>query len=143
MRQNKRKTTFKSITENETENVNGNQNNNEIEQNNNFDINFTASKQKLRKIPNYELYLKVMKNEKNCLFTKEDEYNFVQFIKSADYNITDFTRKNYQKLSNHELALVILHYILQKDKEQITNMMGISDEAFRSMKFRVDKKRII
>ena len=141
--QNKRKTTFKSITENETENVNGNQNNNEIEQNNNFDINFTASKQKLRKIPNYELYLKVMKNGKNCLFTKEDEYNFVQFIKSADYNITDFINNNYQKLSNHELALVILHYILQKDKEQITNMMGISDEAFRSMKSRVDKKRII
>lgn len=109
----------------------------------NITIKFSASKQKLKKLPDYELYLKVMSNEKNCISEKDNEYKFVQFIKSADYNITDFTRKNYQKLSNHELALVILHYILQKDKEQITNMMGISDEAFRSMKSRVDKKRII
>lgn len=88
-----------------------------------------------------EVFFNVIKtNECISQWSKVDREFFLGYYKSIDLEFKDMIDNEYDSLSiNSELLLMLQK--LGKNKQEIIDIMGFSDQAYRSLKSRTDRAK--
>lgn len=91
-----------------------------------------------------ELILEKIKNNENVSqLSKDDRLLFVRYYQTIASDFFEQLEKqySYKNLSVNALIILILQH-LGKDKQSITDILKISDQAFRSHKSRINSQKI-
>lgn len=86
------------------------------------------------------LYQRLTTNESISQWTKDERDILVEYYYSQNPDFEREISNNYDKLPTNSVILLILQKI-GKSKTEIMDIMGFSDQAFRSLKSRTDKAR--
>ena len=103
---------------------------------------YPLADEKLKILPYYYLYENVQANISHTLHKKSNEKKFITLYSILEPSFIKYINQSYQNLSEHEMVFLILLH-LGKDKSQIIDIMGFTDNAFRTLKSRIDDKRTI
>ena len=84
------------------------------------------------------LYDQIVENGTTVTWTKEDYNCFVDFYKAKDFaSYSKIVRKHHPKTVHNTLFLIL--YEIGKDDKDVRHIMGITQEAIRSTRFRINK----
>ena len=84
------------------------------------------------------LYDQIVENGTTVTWTKEDYNCFVDFYKAKDFaSYSKIVRKHHPKTVHNTLFLIL--YEIGKDDKDVRRIMGITQEAIRSTRFRINK----
>jgi len=84
------------------------------------------------------LYDQIVENGTTVTWTKEDYHCFVDFYKAKDFaSYSKIVRKHHPKTVHNTLFLIL--YEIGKDDKDVRHIMGITQEAIRSTRFRINK----
>ena len=86
------------------------------------------------------LYQRLLTNESISQLTKDERDILVEYYFSQNADFEREISTNYDKLPTNSIILLILQNI-GKSKTEIMDIMGFSDQAYRSLKSRTDKAR--
>lgn len=84
------------------------------------------------------LYDQIVENGTTVTWTKEDYNCFVDYYKAKDFaSYSKIVRKHHPKTVHNTLFLIL--YEIGKDDKDVRRIMGITQEAIRSTRFRINK----
>ena len=84
------------------------------------------------------LYDQIVENGTTVTWTKEDYNCFVDYYKAKDFaSYSKIVRKHHPKTVHNTLFLIL--YEIGKDDKDVRHIMGITQEAIRSTRFRINK----
>ena len=102
---------------------------------------FRTRKNRVESVPfGRQLYDKVLQNTNISQWTKDEREVFSTYYLSENSSFRSEIESTYQKLAVNAYIFLILHH-LGKSKTEVMDMMGISDQAYRSLKSRIEKMR--
>jgi len=94
-----------------------------------------------QKVSKWERMLKQIENNQSISqWDKTDRKFFVEYYKKSNSEFTETICNNYESLPvNAEIFLILQN--MGKNKQDIIDIMGFSDQAYRSLKSRIEKTR--
>ena len=87
-----------------------------------------------------QLYDKVLQNSNLSQWTKDEREVFISYYFGEHSAFRSEIDNTYQKLAVNAYIFLILQH-LGKSKTEVMDMMGFSDQAYRSLKSRIEKMR--
>ena len=90
----------------------------------------------------HKLYIDVMEGKTIALWRKKEFENFIEYYRLINMSYVDALEVEYDSLSPKNQFFLIMEHIGKSDKE-IMRIMGLADGSIRSIRSRINKRRIV